>query len=146
VRELAGNFDVHVHGDGWPQEGITCRGLLSGEEAVCAISSAFLMVVFGLTAAGHPIVKPYLFDYTSAGALVATDIFPAVAKYFTYGKELIGFADTADLIRKIRYYLDHPEEAQQIRATGHERTLREYTWRRVWPKIRSQQNKERFRS
>lgn len=46
-------------------------------------------------------------------------------KLFTEGKEAEFFADDAELIRKARYYLDHPEERLQIAARGRERCLRE---------------------
>jgi spore maturation protein CgeB len=48
---------------------------------------------------------------------------------------LIGFETTGELIEKVRYYLDHPEQAEQIRAAGRARVLQEHTWQQVWPRI-----------
>ena len=39
------------------------------------------------------------------------------------------------MVRKLRYYLDHPDEAERIRRAGHDRVLREHTWMKVWPKL-----------
>lgn len=46
-------------------------------------------------------------------------------RLFTEGREAEFFADDKELIRKIRYYLDHPEERRQIAERGRERCLRD---------------------
>jgi spore maturation protein CgeB len=76
-----------------------------------------------------------LFDFTAAGGLVATNYFPAVEEYLTFGQELVGFHSTEDLLRQVRHLLGHPEEAARIRQAGRERVLREHTWRRIWPRV-----------
>ena len=128
ARALLQRFQTHVYGELWGDYGIPSRGLVFGEESVHILSSAFITVVFPpKTPGGHPIIKPYLFDYPAGGALIATDYLPAVERYFIYGKELIGFESTEELIEKVRYYLDHPEQAEQIRAAGRARVLQEHT-------------------
>ena len=37
-----------------------------------------------------------------------------------------------DLLEKVRYYLDHPEEADAIRKAGQQK-VRQYTWDKIWP-------------
>jgi spore maturation protein CgeB len=66
---------------------------------------------------------------------VVTNRFPAVEPYLEFGKELVGFDSTDDLLRKVRHLLDHPEEAAAIRRAGRERVLRDHTWRSIWPRI-----------
>jgi hypothetical protein len=137
VRALFNNFETHVHGEGWEVHGIPNRGMVSGDEALSVLSSARITVVFGATVGGYSIIKPYIFDHAAAGALVATDFLPALERYFVFDRELIGFRSVDEMTRKIRHYLDHPEEAEKIRLAGHNRVLREHTWTRVWPKILS---------
>jgi hypothetical protein len=137
ARALLNEFQTHIYGEFWGEYGIASRGLVFGEDSMQVLSSARITVVFSKTSGGHPIIKPYLFDYTAGGALIATEYLPAVERYFVYGKELIGFESTEELIEKIRYYLDHPREAEQIREAGRARVLREHTWRHVWPRILS---------
>ena len=36
---------------------------------------------------------------------------------------------------KVRYYLDHPAEADAIREAGRARVLRDHTWRTAWPRV-----------
>ena len=135
VQELARAFDTHVYGEGWEEHGVAGRGLVYGEDLLAAVNSARITVVFFLTGGGHALVKVGLFDFPAAGALVATNHFPEVEPYMTYGKELIGFDSTPDLVAKVRYYLDHPDEAEAIRRAGRARVLRDHTWRTAWPRV-----------
>lgn len=135
VRALVETFDTHLYGEGWEEHGLTSRGLIYGDDVLAALSSARITVVFNLTRGGHALVKVGLLDFSAAGALVATNVFPPVEEYLTYGEEVIGFESTADLLEKVRYYLDHPQEAEAIRRAGHHRVLRDHTWRGVWPRI-----------
>lgn len=135
VKALARSFDTHLYGEGWEEHGLHSRGLIFGDDVLAALSSAEMTVIFFLTGGGHALVKVGLFDFAAAGALVVTNRFPEVGRYLEYGKEVVGFDSTEDLLAKVRHYLDHPEEAQAIRRAGRERVLREHTWRRIWPRI-----------
>lgn len=135
VRALIEAFDTHLYGEEWEQYGLTSRGLIYGDDVLAALNSASITIVFFLTRGGHALVKGGLLDFPASGALVATNHFPLVEEYLTYGREIIGFDSTADLLGKVRYYLDHPEEADAIRRAGRERVLRDHTWRQVWTRI-----------
>ena len=135
VNALLEQFDTHLYGEEWEQYGLSSRGLIYGDDVLSALNSAKLTVVFFLTRGGHALVKVGLLDFAAAGALVVTNRFADVERYFEYGKEIIGFESTGDLLSKVRYNLDHPDEAAAIRHAGRERVLREHTWRRTWPRI-----------
>lgn len=135
VRALLENFDTHLYGERWDEHGIASRGVIYGDDLLAALSSAEVAVLFFLTPSGHPLVKVGLFDFASAGALVATNRFAEVGEYFQYGSEIIGFDTTDDMLRTIRYYLDHPDEAATIRRAGRERVLREHSWAAVWTRL-----------
>ena len=92
-------------------------------------------MIFFRTAGGHPLVKVGLFDFAAAGALVLTNRFPEVERYFRYGTEIVGFDSTAELLASVRHLLDHPAEAEAIRQAGRRRVLAEHTWTRVWPRL-----------
>jgi spore maturation protein CgeB len=138
VRALVESFDTHVYGEGWEEHGIASRGLIYGDDVLAALNSARITVIFFLTGGGHALVKVGLFDFPAAGALVFTNRFSEVERYLTYGREIVGFDSTADLLRQVRHYLDHPEEAEAVRRAGRERVLAEHTWPRVWPRILNQ--------
>jgi hypothetical protein len=135
VKALVREFDTHLYGEGWEEHGLPSRGTIFGEDVLAALSSAAATVVFFLTGGGHALVKVGLFDFAAAGALVLTNHFPEVEQYLEFGREIVGFDSTEDLVRVVRHLLDHPEEAAAIRRAGRERVLREHTWRRVWPRI-----------
>ncbi len=135
VRALSANFATHLYGEGWTDHGLTSRGTIYGDDVLAALNSAKATVVFYRTGAGHALVKVGLFDFAAAGALVVTNRFAGVERYFEYGREIVGFEDTVDLVRQIRRLLDHPAEADAIRRAGRERVLADHTWRRAWPRI-----------
>src|SRR5215203_3546680 len=135
VRALLHLFDTRVYGEGWEEHGIASRGLIFGDEVLTALSSTRATVIFFLTGGGHALVKVGLFDFAAAGALVFTNRFDEVERYLAYGKEIVGFDSTGDLLGKIRHYLDHPEEAAAVRRAGRARVLAEHTWPAAWPRI-----------
>lgn len=135
VRALLSRFDVHVYGEGWDQHGIRSRGCIFGDDVLAALASARVTVVFFLTAGGHALVKVGLFDFTAAGALVATNRSPIVERYFDYDREIIGFEDTGELVEKVAHLLDDPMEAEAIRRAGRARTLRDHSWAAVWRNV-----------
>ena len=137
VRALFRAFDVHLYGEGWEPFGLRSRGLIFGDDTLAALASAAVTVVFFRTGGGHALVKVGLFDFAAAGALVATNHFPEVEKYLTFGREIVGFESTEELIEKVRDCLDHPEAAAAIRQAGRARVLRDHTWKRAWPRILS---------
>jgi hypothetical protein len=135
VRALCERFDVHLYGEGWDEHGLPSRGLILGEDALAALCSARMVVVFFRTGGGHALVKVGLFDFAATGALVVTERFEAVEPYFRYDEEIVGFETTEELLAQVRHYLDHPAEADAIRRAGRARVLAEHTWPRVWPRI-----------
>ena len=135
VRVLLEHFDTHVYGEGWADHGIASRGLIFGDDVLAALGSARTTVVFFRTPGGHLLVKPGLFDFAAAGALVVTNRFSEVEPYLTYGREIVGFSSTEELVEAVRHLLQHPEEADRIRRAGRERVRREHTWKAVWPRI-----------
>jgi spore maturation protein CgeB len=139
VKAILKHFDTVVYGEGWEEYGIPSRGTIYGDDLMHALNSARIAPVFLQNPDDSSIfVKIAILDFPSAGALVITNYLPDVEDYLTFGKEIIGFTSTEDLIAKIEYYLSRPEEAEAIRKAGHERIRQEHTWVRVWPRILSQ--------
>lgn len=135
VKRLTGEFNVHLYGEGWEQHGLHSRGLCYGDDALAALNSAAISVLFLNTPTGHPLPKVGLFDFTAAGALVAASRVEAFRHLFEFENEIITFADTDELLNKVRYYLDHPAAAALIRKAGRRRTLGDHTWAAEWRTI-----------
>jgi spore maturation protein CgeB len=135
VRRLSEQFRLHIHGPEWESHGLPGRSPLYGEELLRALNSARITVIFPRTLAGHPIAKVAVFDFIAGGALVATERIGPLERYFEYDREIIGFKDTDELIAKIRYYLDHLDQTETIRAAGYKKVFENHTWNKVWPRI-----------
>lgn len=137
IKLLKKHFDIHVHGENWENYGVENRGIIIGNDLLSVLSSANIVVVLSRAPSGYHIIKPQIFDYLSAGCLVVTDDFPELHRYFDVAKELVTFIDSEDMIMKIRYYLDNPNEASKIREAGREKVIKNYTWPKIWPELLS---------
>ena len=65
-----------------------------------------------------------VWDILAAGGFCITNFQPELVLYFKNGEDLVWFEDEADLVRKVRYYLEHEEERKQIALMG-QRKVRE---------------------
>jgi hypothetical protein len=63
-----------------------------------------------------------------SGNLYLTIYDAELARLWRIGSELLCYANEIDCIEQIRYYLERPEEAEQIGRAARERALREHTW------------------
>ena len=61
-----------------------------------------------------------------------------LAKEFEDGKELVMYRSLEEMVEKIRYYLEHESERQQIARAGYEKVLREYNYAEKLRKILDQ--------
>ena len=59
-----------------------------------------------------------VWDILAAGGFCITNFQPELVMYFKNGEDLVWFEDEADLTRKVRYYLEHDEEREQIALNG----------------------------
>jgi hypothetical protein len=69
-----------------------------------------------------------LFEATGVGTLLLTDEKRNLADLFEPDNEVATYADEAELVEKIGYFLLHEEERAAIARAGQERTLREHTY------------------
>lgn len=61
-----------------------------------------------------------------------------LAREFEDGKELVMYRSLEEMVEKIRYYLEHESERQQIARAGYEKVLREYNYAEKLRKILEQ--------
>ena len=74
-------------------------------------------------------VNPRTFELAGARCFQLVDERSELAHFFEPGVELVTFADIDECRRKLRYYLDHPDERAEIAAAGQRRALAEHTYR-----------------
>jgi len=88
-----------------------------------------MVVNFPLTGAGYTNVKVGIFEAAATGRLIFTEYFEEMEHFFEYGKEIIAYSDQADLMKKIRYFLQHPDEAEAIGLAGQKKCADNHTWK-----------------
>ncbi|MCL2934652.1 MAG: tetratricopeptide repeat protein, partial [Trichodesmium sp. MAG_R03] len=67
---------------------------------------------------------PRLFEVALAGGFqLAHSSGKEISRYFEPGKEIVMYDNKEDLVAKVEYYLDHPEERIQIAASAREKAL-----------------------
>lgn len=73
-------------------------------------------------------LNPRTFELASTGAFQLVDHREYLAEVLEPGKEVVVFHNREDLIEKIQYYLERPEEREAIAQAGRERVHREHTY------------------
>jgi spore maturation protein CgeB len=68
-----------------------------------------------------------LFEIPAAGAFQIVDEKKNIGNYFKIGEEIVTFRDENDLRRKVKYYLEHPDEREKIARAGYERVKRDHS-------------------
>jgi len=69
-----------------------------------------------------------LFEATGVGALLVTEAASNLADLFEPGTEIVAYENGDDLVDKLSYYLEHPDERRSIAAAGQARTLRTHNF------------------
>lgn len=78
------------------------------------------------------------FEAPMSGAFYMVEFQPELEEYYEIGKEIVCYSDRDDLLNKVRYFLQHPDEAEAIRAAGRSRALNEHTWKHRFEKFLGQ--------
>jgi spore maturation protein CgeB len=52
-----------------------------------------------------------------------------ICEFYAVGQEIDTYRDESELVDKARFYLNNPDRAERLRTAGHQRALRDHTWR-----------------
>lgn len=80
------------------------------------------------------LVYRYL-EVLAAGSLLLAAAVPGISRYFEPGKHFVSYESLDDAVKKASYYLDHPQEAEKIRAAGHEKAVHLIRMHSFWVQI-----------
>lgn len=73
-------------------------------------------------------IKARNFEVPGYGGFLLTETLESLQDFYTLGSEAVIYEGMDDLVRKIRYYLEHPAERDAIAFAGYRRTVREHTY------------------
>lgn len=69
-----------------------------------------------------------IFEALAAGRFLLTDHSDELCQLLTPGQEVETYRDSAELVEKAEYYLQHDEQRKAIARRGHEAYLARFTW------------------
>ncbi len=111
-------------------------GLLSDEEMIRMYSRSRINLGFsscgGTHQSGERILQVRLrdFEVPMSGGFYMVEQMEELEEFYRIGEEIVCYSDPADMVDKIRYYLNHDGERERIRRAGYERCLRDHTWQK----------------
>lgn len=75
------------------------------------------------------------FEIMACGALLLEDASTDIGRLFEANTDFIIFHDEKELLEKIRYYLQHDEEARQVSRSGHVKIVRSFSAKKMWEDV-----------
>jgi len=82
-------------------------------------------------------IKGNNFEIAICGGFVLSEYAFGIKNFFEIGKEMAVFTTKEELLEKIKYYLVHEEERENIAKSGYERAIRDYDVKLAVPKLLS---------
>lgn len=76
-----------------------------------------------------------VFDCAAAGGFIITSYLDCLAEVFQCDREIVTYRTPEELRDKVRYYLDHEQERNDIAHALREKVLREHTWEHSVPAL-----------
>jgi spore maturation protein CgeB len=75
-----------------------------------------------------PQIKGRNFEVPGCGGFLLTERVPYLERYFALDREVAVFDGVDDLVDKVRFWLEHEQERQEVAAAGYRRVLAEHTY------------------
>jgi spore maturation protein CgeB len=102
---------------------------VTGDEytkAICGASICLgLLSEAGRGASSGDLITARTFQIPACGAFMLHELNSEVLDYFDDDKEAAFFGTVEEMAQKVRYYLDHPDERQEISQAGLNRSLKD---------------------
>jgi len=137
ARSINGRARLAVWGAQWHRcESAALRphlrhvGLLGDLYAACILASTINISIlsevrFGASAGDA--ITSRTFHIPATGGFMLHERTPELGDYFTENRDTACFGCPEELASKVLYYLEHPQEREQIRLQGHVRCTREHS-------------------
>lgn len=132
VREVRTHgIDLHTFGSGWPRSGWVRDPIEVFNRSTINLGMGGVEYSESLTN-----VKGRDFEIpATGGGMYLTTFNPDLALHFVVGSEIVCYRNRDELVELIRWYLQHPDEANDIAGRGRARCLREHRWLHRYEKM-----------
>jgi spore maturation protein CgeB len=130
--EKLSELGIHIDcfGYGWP------NGPVASEAVSEIIQKSVISLNFGdsgiqwkgVVPGRSRQIKARLFEVPGAGGFLMTESADGLNNFFTDGAEIVTFSGLDDLAEKIRFYLQHSAQRDQMAWEGHQRTKSQHTY------------------
>ncbi|MCI9006412.1 MAG: glycosyltransferase [Lachnospiraceae bacterium] len=121
------SLDLYTASDFSPLPHAHYRGLA---RTTTEMPKVFLFSKINLNFTSKPIrsgLPLRIWDILGAGGFLLTNFQSEIPEYFEVGKDLEAFASEEELVEKIRYYLAHNEEREEIARNGYQKAKEQYS-------------------
>ncbi|MFH2069039.1 MAG: glycosyltransferase [Candidatus Omnitrophota bacterium] len=105
--------------------GFKCLSAAAYGEALVRFANR-AKIMLNIHAEDFPDTETRVFETLGSGSFLLTEQLSSENPFSE--RELVQFKDTEDLMKKIRYFLDHEEEREAIAARGHAAALQNHTF------------------
>ncbi len=131
-------LDIGLWGGGWWEAAHQLRELPDGYWRGHRLTPADAARVYNLARicpnVHHPQTKlgglnTRTFEIPAAGGFELVDNVPGLEEHFDIGREIVAYSDPANFRELTDYYLSHPAERSAIVERGHDRVLRDHTYK-----------------
>lgn len=102
------------------------RGAVWGDEMIATLRRAKIVVNIDVDSFDNQPPNMRLIEATGAGSFLLTPHHPQLPDFFSPGEEIETFRTPAELIGKVRYFLEHEDEREAIALAGQQRCLRDH--------------------
>jgi hypothetical protein len=144
---IASGIKVRVYGKGWNRISAIrpfCGGYLSHKKALEVISRSKINLNFLWTSADRDrcTVKGRTLELSACRAFQLSNQTEELANYgYADGESIAVFRNKAELLEKIRYYLEHDSKREAIALTAYQHVLENHTWKQRFDVIFDQLGK-----
>lgn len=130
-RLRRGGIKIAAFGPGWESSS------LPDEDMIRIYSSSRINLGFAGVGYSRKLMcfKGRDFEIPMSGGLYLTQDNPELGLVYDVGKEIVTYKDEDDCVRKIRWLLEKPDEAEKIRKAGRSRALSDHSWEKRFSDI-----------
>ena len=109
--------------------------LVSLEDYALLFRRSKISLSFSHYGNGKHQLKGRVFEVTFSGALLVENENDETSQFFTPMVDYVDFHSKGDLADKLRYYLQHDEEREEIAYNGYMKAITEYNHHMFWKKV-----------